>query len=93
MPLIPGDFIKEQLKRHDMSVRMFAALNGISYGHMSKIVSGDRAITREIANKLGYTFKTSPEFWMNLQAIHELFQIEPGTESIGKAWSRISAVK
>jgi hypothetical protein len=30
MPLIPGDFIKEQLKRHDMSVRMFAALNGIS---------------------------------------------------------------
>jgi plasmid maintenance system antidote protein VapI len=56
-------------------------------------VSGDRAITREIANKLGYTFKTSPEFWMNLQAIHELFQIEPGTESIGKAWSRISAVK
>jgi addiction module HigA family antidote len=39
---------------------------------ISSIINGERSITAETAILLGRAFRTTPEFWMNLQAHHDL---------------------
>src|SRR5258708_7577 len=36
------------------------------------IVKGERSVTADTALRLARFFGTSPEFWMNLQAMHDL---------------------
>ena len=36
------------------------------------IVKGERAVTADTALRLARFFGTSPEFWVNLQAMHDL---------------------
>jgi antitoxin HigA-1 len=36
------------------------------------IVKGERAVTADTALRLARFYGTSPEFWMNLQAMHDL---------------------
>jgi addiction module HigA family antidote len=36
------------------------------------IVKGERSVTADTALRLARFFRTSPEFWMNLQAMHDL---------------------
>jgi len=43
--------------------------------HINEIVKGKRAITADTALRLGRFFKTSPEFWINLQS-HYALEIE-----------------
>jgi addiction module HigA family antidote len=41
---------------------------------ISEIVRGKRAITADTALRLGKYFKTTPQFWMNLQNHYDLHQ-------------------
>ena len=40
---------------------------------INRIVNGRSAVTAEVALKLGATFKTTPEFWLNAQTAVDLF--------------------
>ena len=58
----PGEILVEEfLKPHEISANRIAA-----------IVKGERGITGETAILLAHAFRTSPEFWLNLQAHYEL---------------------
>ena len=37
-----------------------------------KILNGQRSVTGDTALRFGHFFHTSPEFWLNLQAIYDL---------------------
>ncbi len=39
---------------------------------VSQIIQGKRAITGDTALRLGHWFKTSAEFWLNLQTAYDL---------------------
>jgi addiction module HigA family antidote len=45
---------------------------GISLNRLNEIVLGKRAISADTALRLASLFKTSPQFWMRLQADWEL---------------------
>lgn len=50
---------------------------GISLNRLNEIVLGKRGITADTALRLGRLVKTSPQFWMRLQAdwdLHEAIQ-------------------
>ncbi len=36
------------------------------------VVNGQRTITGDTALRLGHFFRTSPEFWLNLQTLYDL---------------------
>jgi len=44
---------------------------------ISELVNGKRGITPETAWLLAAAFKTSPDFWMNLQMQHDLAKNRP----------------
>ena len=49
------------------------------------IVKGERAVTADTALRLARFFGTSPEFWVNLQAMHDLTKAR---QDSGKAIER-----
>jgi plasmid maintenance system antidote protein VapI len=45
---------------------------GVPTDRVTGILHGTRAVTADTAIRLGLYFRTSPEFWMNLQQMYDL---------------------
>jgi addiction module HigA family antidote len=45
---------------------------GIGAARLNEIVRGERGISADTALRLARCFRTSPEFWLNLQALYDL---------------------
>jgi antitoxin HigA-1 len=69
----PGEVLNEEfLKPLGMSVNALAIALRVPATRMGAIVKGERAVTADTALRLARFYGTSPEFWMNLQAMHDL---------------------
>ena len=87
-PSHPGDIlIHEFLLPLGVSQVAFAAHVGVPVQRVNEIVRGKRGVSPESAWLFSQALGTSPEFWMNLQAQHDLAQARPARpiEPISKA--------
>jgi addiction module HigA family antidote len=73
----PGVFIRENLEGLDVTQAALAAHTGMTAQRVNEIISGKRGVTAETAWLLSQAFGTTPEFWMNLQAAHDLTRKRP----------------
>jgi addiction module HigA family antidote len=64
--------IEEFLKPLGLGQVEAARRLGISLNRLNEIVLGKRGITADTALRLGRLLKTSPQFWMRLQADWDL---------------------
>ena len=69
----PGEMLLEEFIR-PLGVKQtdLAADLGISLNRLNEIVLGKRGVTADTALRLARRFKTSPQFWMRLQADWDL---------------------
>jgi addiction module HigA family antidote len=63
---------EEFLKPLGMSVNALAIALRVPATRIGAIVKGERSVTADTALRLARFFGTSPEFWINLQAMHDL---------------------
>jgi addiction module HigA family antidote len=71
----PGEMLLEEFLKPLGVTQVDAAKRlGISLNRLNEIVLGKRAISADTALRLASLFKTSPQFWMRLQADWELHQ-------------------
>src|ERR1700680_3206640 len=69
----PGEVLSEEfLDPLGMSVNALAVALRVPATRIGAIVKGERSVTADTALRLARFFGTSPEFWMNLQAMHDL---------------------
>ena len=69
----PGEVLgKEFLKPLGLSVNALAIGLRVPATRIGAIVKGERSVTADTALRLARFFRTSPEFWVNLQAMHDL---------------------
>ena len=69
----PGEILREEfLKPLGLSVNGLAAALRVPATRIGAIVKGERSVTADTALRLARFFGTSPEFWVNLQAMHDL---------------------
>lgn len=69
----PGEMLLEEfLKPMGIGQVEAARRLGISLNRLNEIVLGKRGITADTALRLGHLLKTSPQFWMRLQADWDL---------------------
>lgn len=69
----PGEVLKEEfLVPLDMSANALARELGVAANRITAIVNGTRGLTADTALRLARYFGTSPEFWISLQAAHDL---------------------
>ncbi len=69
----PGEMLSEEFLRPlGMSVNALALALRVPATRVGAIVKGERSVTADTALRLARFFGTSAEFWMNLQAAHDL---------------------
>ena len=82
-PIHPGETLLEDcMKPLHLSGNQLSIALRITPQQISEIVNGKRGVSPATALRLARYFKTSPEFWMNLQS-H--FELERAEDEIGVA--------
>src|SRR6266516_4630917 len=72
-PIHPGEILREDyLKPLRLSMNHLALALHVPITRISEIVHERRAISADTALRLARYFKTSPRFWLNLQAAYDL---------------------
>lgn len=72
-PTLPGEILREEfLVPLQMTQKELADHIGQDVKVINRIVNGKSAVTAEVALKLGATFRTTPEFWLNAQKAVDL---------------------
>ncbi|RMG55800.1 MAG: addiction module antidote protein, HigA family [Gammaproteobacteria bacterium] len=69
--------LREFLEPMGLSQKALAAHLGIPVQRVNEIVTGKRGISPQTAWLLAQAFNTTPEFWLNLQAAHDLSRHRP----------------
>lgn len=73
VPVHPGEILsKEFLEPMDLTQTALADHLGVPVRRINEICRGRRAVSAETAWLLAQAFGTSPQFWLNLQALYEL---------------------
>ena len=74
----PGEVLRDEfLAELGIPQTELAAKFGIPVQRINEIVNGKRGITPDTAWLFAAAFGTTPEFWMNLQAVHDLSRNQP----------------
>ena len=68
----PGAILKDELEELGITPTEFARQIDVPPNRVSQIIAGKRAITGDTALRFGHWFGTEPQFWLNLQAQHDL---------------------
>ncbi len=73
-PTAPGEMLLEEFLRPAGLTQVEAARRmRIPLNRLNEIIRGKRGVTADTALRLARLFKTSPEFWMGLQADWDLW--------------------
>ena len=84
-PTTPGEILREEfLQPLRLTQKQLATHLGCDVKVINRIVNGRSAVTAPIALKLGATFRTSPEFWLNAQKAVDLHRAASGLRSLPK---------
>jgi len=81
-PIHPGEILAEELEELGVSPTELSRQIRVPANRISQIINGKRSITGDTALRLAHWFGTSPQFWMNLQALYDvrLAEQQAGTE-------------
>lgn len=74
-PTSPGEILQEEfLTPFELTQKQLALHMGCDVKVINRIVNGRCAVTAEMALKLGATFGTTAEFWLNAQKAVDLYR-------------------
>ena len=71
-PIHPGAFLRETLGELALSQAQFARAIGVAPMRISHVINGARPVTADLALLFGRALGQSPQYWLNLQAAHDL---------------------
>ncbi len=74
-PTHPGELLREEIvPAAELTQAELAARLGVSPRSVSDLLNERRSLTPDMAHRLARVFKTSPEFWMNLQQAVDIWE-------------------
>jgi antitoxin HigA-1 len=84
-PTTPGEILREEfLLPLRMTQKQLADHLGCDIKVINRIINGRTSVTAEMALRLGATFRTSPEFWLNAQKAVDLHKAARHLSSLPK---------
>ncbi len=72
----PGEFLSEELEERGLTGSDLARALNIPQNRISEILNGKRSVTVDTALRLALWSGSSPQYWLNLQQIHDLRVVE-----------------
>jgi len=91
-PIHPGEILREEFVAPlNLSASKVATALGVPPNRITQIMNGERDITADTALRLARAFRTTSEFWLNLQ---KLYDLEVAERAVGKEIAqRVSPIK
>jgi addiction module HigA family antidote len=90
-PVHPGEMLREDfLPDYKLSIAGLAEAAGVSRQSVNELLRGRRAVSPEMALRLGRLFGNSPEFWLNAQRAVDLWE---ANQAIGADVARITPLR
>lgn len=81
-PTTVGDILLyEYLEPLDLKINELADMLHVHRNTVSALVNNNRKLTTDMAFRLAKTFGTSVDFWLNLQAAVDLWEVENDTRA------------
>jgi addiction module HigA family antidote len=86
-PMHPGEILREEfLKPLGLTAYSLAAALDVPRTRIERLANEKGGISADTALRLGRYFRTSPEFWMNLQ---DRFELDTERRALGNRLERI----
>ncbi|CAH2792729.1 MAG: Antitoxin HigA [uncultured Caballeronia sp.] len=80
-PVHPGEILREDyLVPLEMSVNALALALNVPATRLHEIVKERRSVTADTAYRFARYFNSTPEFWLNLQAMYDLKTLQTRSE-------------
>ena len=81
-PTHPGEMLREDfIPDYDLSVSALAEALGVSRQSVNELLRERRAVSPEMAIRLGRLFSNSAEFWLNAQRAVDLWEANQALKS------------
>ncbi len=89
-PLHPGEILREEfILPYGLTAGKVAKACGVPRTRIERIVNEEKGLSGDTALRLAKFFRTSPEFWMNLQSLYE---VQVAKREIGKKIDEIEPI-
>jgi len=75
--------LEDFLKPMNISQSSLAKHLGWTHARLNEIINGKRCITPDTDLSLAESFNTSPDFWLNLQYVFDLWHARKKHKSVG----------
>lgn len=85
----PGEILRTEFME-PMGITAYQLAKALHFTGIYEIVRGRRAISADVALRLGKYFGMTPQFWMNLQADYDL-RLASSSAPLGKIKPRSAA--
>ena len=85
-PIHPGETLADELDELGITPTELSRQIGVPPNRISQIIQGKRSITGDTALRLGHWFKSSAEFWLNLQTAYDL---RVAAKEVGRTIARL----
>jgi len=87
-PTHPGALLREDVlpALHPMTQLEFAQRLGVSRLTVSELLHERRALSADMAARLGKLLRTTPESWLRMQAACDLWELEQHPERLAEVW-------
>lgn len=85
-PIHPGEILADELDELGITPTELSRQIGVPPNRISQIIQGKRSITGDTALRLGHWFKSSAEFWLNLQTAYDL---RVAAKEVGRTIARL----
>lgn len=95
MPMInpphPGEGLKDDLDALNLTTAQAAKAIGVTRQQLHRVLTGDSAITPEMAMRLEIVIGSTAEQWLRLQSAYDLAQIRLNNMDIVKGLKKVEA--
>ena len=88
-PVHPGRLIKSDLDELDLTVAQGADALGVTRSQLYRVISGDSAVSPEMAIRLEAVIGSTADAWLRVQAAYDLAQIRKGDNDPAKCLKRV----
>jgi addiction module HigA family antidote len=68
----PGEILADELAELGVTPTELSRQLAVPPNRITQIIHGKRSITGDTALRLGHWFKTSAQFWLNLQSAYDI---------------------
>lgn len=90
-PPHPGAFLKDDIEALKLPVTVVAQALGVTRSQVYRVLSGQSAITAEMALRLEYVIGGTADHWLKMQLAYDVAQVRKKADDITRELHRLAS--